>query len=320
VAVTAPVRRDTVYRTTALGTQVELLVTEPHVLVAAARILDTELIRIDRLASRFRPDSEITRLQRAAGRQVRVSDDLLETVSVALRAAEASGGAVDPTVGRALEDLGYDRDFPLIAGGLPGRPPEPRAVPGWRTVEVDVEACTVSVPPGVVLDLGATAKALTADRTADRVHRQYGCGVLVSLGGDLAVAGAPSDGFSIGLDEDCRRPAGEQPDSVAVHSGGLATSGTRVRRWRLGVHQVHHLVDPATGLPVAPVWRTVTACGATCVDANTASTAAMVKGAEAIGWLESLGIPARLVAADGTVTTTAAWPQLPADAGRGAAR
>jgi thiamine biosynthesis lipoprotein len=312
MAVAATRRRDTVYRTTALGTRVDLLVTDPDALVAASRILLAELSRIDEVASRFRPDSEITRLHRAGGRQVRVSDDLLETVRVALHAAEASDGAVDPTVGSALIGLGYDRDFSMLAGGVPGRLPAPQAVPGWRTVEIDVEACTISVPSGVLLDLGATAKALAADRVAARVHQQCGCGVLVSMGGDLAVAGAPAEGFAIELGEDCRGVVGGQADSVAVGIGGMATSGTQVRWWWLGDSRVHHLLDPATGLPVTPVWRTVTVCGATCVDANTASTASMVKGVEALPWLESLALPARLISVDGEVTTTAAWPTAPA--------
>jgi thiamine biosynthesis lipoprotein ApbE len=306
-------RRGTVYRTAALGTHVELLVTDPDELVAASRILLAELTRIDEVASRFRPDSEISRLHRAGGRQVRVSDDLLETVRVALHAAEASDGAVDPTVGGALIELGYDRDFSQLAGGVPGRLPAARAVPGWRAVEVDVEACTISVPSGVLLDLGATAKALAADRVATRVHHQCGCGVLVSLGGDLAVAGAPAEGFAVELGEDCREVVGDLADSVAIGTGGMATSGTQVRWWRLGDHRVHHLIDPATGLPVTTVWRTVTVCGETCVDANTASTAAMVKGVDALRWLESLALPARLISVDGEVTTTATWPTAPAD-------
>jgi thiamine biosynthesis lipoprotein len=317
-ALAADTRRQARYRTTALGTQVDLLVTDPSVLVAAADALGAELSRIDDVASRFRPDSEIARLHGSSGRQIRVSDELIGTVLVALRAAEASDGAVDPTVGRALEVLGYDRDFALIAGGVPGHLPTARPVPGWRTVEVDIEACTIRMPEGVVLDLGATAKALAADRAATRIHRELGTGVLVSLGGDLAVAGAPPDGFPVGLDEDCRRPAGTQDETVAVHVGGLATSGTQVRHWRLGTDEVHHLLDPATGRPVTPVWRTVTVCAASCVDANTASTAAMVKGAAAPAWLEAHALPARLVRIDGSVVTTSQWPvpAVPSGVGR----
>ena len=174
------------YRTTALGTRAELLVTDGRVLVVAVGILETELERIDRVASRFRPDTELSRLHRAGGEPVVVSDGLLEAIRVALGAATATDGAVDPTVGRALCRLGYDRDFADIVGGQRGALPEPRPVPGWRVVEIDETTGTVRLPPGVELDLGATAKALVADRIADRVARTCGCGVLVSLGGDIA--------------------------------------------------------------------------------------------------------------------------------------
>ena len=306
--VTADRRPPTLYRTQALGTVAELVLTDPDARVAGARVLHAELDRMDLLASRFRPDSEIARLHRAGSRQVRVSDELLETVAVALRAAEATDGAVDPTVGRAMERIGYDRDFALVAPGVAGRLPGPRAVPGWRSVEVDLAAATLRIPEGVVLDLGATAKALAADRIAARIHRECGTGVLVSLGGDVAVAGAPPEGFAIGLGDDCR-VTDDGAGTVAVRSGGLATSGLAVRRWRLGGHQVHHIVDPSTGLPVTPVWRTVTVCAASCVDANTASTASMVLGHEAPAWLAARSLPARLVSAGGEVVAVGAWPR-----------
>ena len=296
----------TIFHTSALGTRADLLVTDPDALVAAARILQDELERIDGLASRFRSDSEISRLHDANGHPTVVSDGLLEAVLVALRVAEATDGAVDPTVGGAMCDLGYDRDFSEIACGLPGRLPRARAIPGWRAVEIDVEARTVRLPRGARLDLGATAKALAADRIATAVHWAHGCGVLVSLGGDVATAGAPTEGFRVGLGDACGMPNGHE--SVAIFSGGLATSGIGVRQWQLGRHRVHHIVDPSTGLPVRPVWRTVTVCAASCVDANAASTAAMVKGAAAGRWLESHRLPARLVAVDGTVVSVGGWP------------
>jgi thiamine biosynthesis lipoprotein len=104
--------------------------------------------------------------------------------------------------------------------------------------------------------------------------------------------------------------AGPQADgqSVTVIGGGVATSSTTVRRWRRAGRPVHHIVDPATGEPAAPVWRTVSVAAASCVDANTASTAAIVRGASAPQWLESLGLPARLVDPSGRIVTVGAWP------------
>jgi thiamine biosynthesis lipoprotein len=131
--------------------------------------------------------------------------------------------------------------------------------------------------------------------------------VLVSLGGDASVAGpAPEGGFDIGIADTCTSPS--PAEAIAISSGGLASSGIGVRHWRLGTHEVHHIVDPATGLSAAPCWRTVSVVAATCVQANAASTAAMVLGERALGWLERLSLPARLVRLDGTVVHTDGWP------------
>jgi thiamine biosynthesis lipoprotein ApbE len=102
-------------------------------------------------------------------------------------------------------------------------------------------------------------------------------------------------------------PAG--PSAViAIRSGGLATSSTAARRWRRGGDVLHHILDPRSGRPAAPVWRTVSVAAATCADANTASTAAIIRGAAALAWLAELGCPARLVAESGAVVTLGGWP------------
>jgi thiamine biosynthesis lipoprotein len=287
-----------------------MVVTDGTVLVAAAEILRDELERIDRVASRFRPDSELSRLNAVAGRCATVSPDLLEAIDVALRMAEATDGLVDPTVGIAMVHLGYDCDFDDVRGGRDGDLPAAGPVPGWRSVVLDAANSRVRLPPRTALDLGATAKALAADRAAADVARQLGCGVLVSLGGDAAVAGpAPDGGFAIAIADTCTSTSPDE--AVAVTSGGLASSGIGVRHWRLGASQVHHIVDPATGLPADTCWRTVSATAATCVEANAATTAAMVMGAPAVDWLARAGIPARLVAHDGEVVRTPGWPEAP---------
>jgi thiamine biosynthesis lipoprotein len=236
-----------------------------------------------------------------------VSPDLFELLVIALQAAEATDGAVDPTVGAAMNRLGYDRDFADIMDGAPGRVPDPAPVPGWKSIELDISESTVRLRMGTQLDLGATAKAWSADRVAAQVFNQLGCGVLVSLGGDIAVSGPPpAGGFRIGLGD----TAGGLPigGAVAINSGGLATSGIAVRQWRLGGRLVHHILDPSTGLPVKPIWRTVSVAAASCVDANTASTAAMVKGPGALSWLAARSLPSRLVEWDGKVSCLADWP------------
>ena len=169
------------------------------------------------------------------------------------------------------------------------------------------------------LDLGATAKAWCADRAAEDAAAATGAGILVGLGGDFALAGpAPAGGWVIRIADRHDDAPDPRAPMVAVASGGLATSGTASRRWWRGDRLLHHIVDPATGLPADGGWRTVSVAGATCVDANVASTAAIILGLGAPAWLESRGLAARLVADDGTIVTTGGWPHdEPAVAGQG---
>jgi thiamine biosynthesis lipoprotein len=172
----------------------------------------------------------------------------------------------------------------------------------------------LTVPAGVRLDLGATAKAYAADLAAARVATRLGVGVLVSLGGDIATAAdAPPGGWQILVRD---RP-GDPQCTVAVPAGtAVATSSTVSRRWSRGGFPRHHIVNPRTGQPAEPVWRTATAAAARCVDANTATTAALVRGAAAVSWLRRTGLPSRLVGADLRVVTVNGWPSA-TDAGAG---
>ena len=297
---------------TALGCWVHLVVTDPAVLAAARSMLEADLADLDVACSRFRADSELVALDRAGGRPVELSPLLASAVAVALRAAELTDGDVDPTVGEAIVAAGYDRDFSLVPPDGPALNLVIKAVPGWRQVRLDPATRTLAMPPGTRLDLGATAKAWAADRAAARIAAELGCGVLVGLGGDIAVAGAaPDTGWRIRVQDVTGRPE-EAPDGpsrvVAITSGGLATSSTTARRWRRGGSVLHHILDPRTGLPPAPVWRTVSVTAATCADANAASTAAIIRGDQAAGWLAAIGLPARLVDVSGRVETVAGWP------------
>jgi thiamine biosynthesis lipoprotein len=292
----------------ALGTTAVVVTAEEGGIEAARRAVVAELEAIDRACSRFRPDSELEAVNEAGGRPVEVSPLFLEAVDIALRAAAATDGDVDPTVGGAMRVLGYDRDFAAV-------PHSGRAVawvarvPGWQLVRLDPSSRTVHVPAGVRLDLGATAKALAADRAAGAAANAAGCGVLVSLGGDIAVAGAaPEGGWLVKATDSHQAGADAEGQTVCVGAGGVATSGTTVRRWTRGNETLHHVVDPATGRPATVVWRTVTAAARSCVDANVATTAAIVRGERSPGWLESLGVPARLVRPDGSVVCVGGWP------------
>jgi thiamine biosynthesis lipoprotein len=235
---------------------------------------------------------------------------LLAALEVALTAAAATGGAVDPSVGRALRLAGYDRTFSLVRL-RDGRLVHLSSAPGgaWCRIEIDRERGTARIPAGVELDLGATAKALAADRAARAAAEATADGVLVSLGGDVAVAGDPPDsGWSVGIADDHAAPFPADGPAVAVQSGGLATSGTCVRNWATASGRAHHIIDPRTGAPADTPWRTVSVAAASCVDANTASTAAMVFGEEAPNWLAQRRLPARLVGNDGCVVCVAGWP------------
>ncbi|MGC8512144.1 MAG: FAD:protein FMN transferase [Acidimicrobiales bacterium] len=304
----------------ALGTTAVLFVTEAGVGGQALGLLEKWIADIDSTCSRFRPDSEIMRLRDSRDRRPRqVSEVLFEALGVALRAADLTGGLVDPTVGGAMEVIGYDRDFPLIAAqdsAVTFRPVTFRAVtfrarpvPGWKAVRLDPSGRTVQIPPGVLIDLGATAKALCADRAAGAIASELGTGVLVSLGGDIAVGGpAPRGGWPVRIADDHAEPLDGAGPVVAISSGGLATSSTTVRRWQRGPTTMHHLIDPGTSLPAAEYWRTVSVAAASCLDANTASTAAVVMGARAVPWLEQRLLPSRLVGSDGAVSVVAGWP------------
>jgi FAD:protein FMN transferase len=295
----------------ALGTTAWLFVTQASGLDRARRVLEEELAAIDLACSRFRPDSELSRLNRAEGHPVRASALFVEAVSVALGAARATDGILDPTIGRALRAIGYDRDFAAIAEAS-DRPVRVRAavVEGWPAVRLDRRTRIVQLPRGVELDLGATAKALAADRAARRAHDSVGGGVLVNLGGDLSIAGeAPPGGWLVQVTDDHAARAPGFGQTVRVFSGGLATSSTTVRRWSTRDGPVHHIVDPETGDSAAEVWRTVSVAAGSCLDANVASTAAIVRGESAPDWLDALGLPSRLVGREGRVVRVAEWPE-----------
>jgi thiamine biosynthesis lipoprotein len=284
------------------------LVVEGRCLSAAAADLASLLDEVDRAASRFRDDSELSAANRSAGAPVAVSRLLSDLVSDALAAAEQTQGIVDPTIGAALIGWGYDRDIAELADT--DQLPSARRSVSWCDVGLDRERGLLTVPRGAALDLGATAKAATADRAATALHARYGVAVLVELGGDLAVAGDPPGGWVIQVAE----REGANGQAVALAAGGMATSTTTIRRWSRGGQPVHHIIDPRSGNPADGCWRTATVVAASALAANTASTAAIVLGQEASGWLAAQGLPARLVNQRGEIVTTSGWPAATAAA------
>lgn len=294
----------------ALGTTVEVVVADPADLFRARAAVERELAAVDRACSRFRPDSELSRVNAAAGRGPSAAGPLLrEALELALDAHGRTGGAVDPTLGAAMAAAGYDCDLAAVPADGPALEAVP--APGVAGIGVDHGVGTVSLPAGVALDLGATAKAWAADRAAraaGRALRSSTAGaVLVSLGGDVAVAGtAPRGGWAVGIADDHRDRAPQHV--VAVERGGVATSGLTARAWRRGGRTVHHVLDPRTGAPVDAVWRTVSVAAPSCVAANAWTTAALVLGPDAPAALRGAGVSARLVALDGAVVLLGGWP------------
>jgi thiamine biosynthesis lipoprotein len=286
----------------------------PENLDAALGATDRILGALDHQASRFREDSEVSWLHRRGGGLFMLSEGLAEAVSVALAAARWTGGLVDPTVGDALISLGYDRDFATI--DVDGREPAeaPAPVPGWRTVRLD--GPMLSLPARVRLDLGATAKGLGSDRAvraAMAANNQTG-GVLISLGGDIAVDGQPPRGGWPILVADEPDPASSaRTQAVRLASGAVATSSISCRQWRRAGRVMHHIVDPRTGLPADGPWQAVSVAAATCADANAAATAAIVAGDLAEEWLAGAGVAARLVSRHGEVLYLGGWPDTDGD-------
>ncbi len=281
-----------------------LLVTDPSVLPQARAIVDAELDVIEAAASRFRPDSEICALAAAAGARTPVSPVLAELIEAALTAARLTDGDVDPTVGQAMVALGYDRDIDQLDPSTP-RVASLAIHSDWSMVDFDGES--VRLPVGVLLDLGATAKAVAADRCARLVHEETGSGVLVNLGGDLTTAGpAPDGGWHVLVQDTDDDPA---CTIVLGTDTGLATSSTCRRQWWRDGDLVHHIIDPRTGRSADPVWRSVSVAAASCLTANAVSTAAIIRGHRAPEWVAALAVPARFVDRDGAVRTVGGWPK-----------
>ena len=240
----------------------------------------------DRIFSRFRSDSELNRVNAAAGNPVRVSQEFAAMLEIALGAARETGGLVVPTLGAELEAAGYDDDFQSLvwdAGAL--LPVEPR-----RHQVVRLAGRFVVAPSGVRLDLNGVVKAQTVD---DALTLLGGEG-FVSAGGDLATRGTVVAALPRG-------------DTVSLVRGALATSGTDRRRWLRGGEVQHHLIDPSTGIPSASPWEQVTVCGLSCVAADVGAKAGYLLGLDGLAWLDSRGLPGRFVSAGGEVSVNRTW-------------
>ena len=239
----------------------------------------------DAVFSRFRPDSELNRVNRDPSPVIVLSRPFAFALRAALEAADATGGLVDPTARRAIEAAGYDRDF-----SAPRRrraPPGP-AAPGRRH-SLRLSDRLLSRPPGTILDLNGVVKSLAVDSALELIA---GDG-LVAAGGDLAARG----GADIGL-----------PGDGALHllAGGVATSGTTKRRWRRGGELQHHLIDPRSGRPAVSRWDEVTVAAESCLAADVAAKAAFLLSDDGPAWLDDRGLPGRF-RAGGELVANEAW-------------
>lgn len=288
-----------------MGTLNTVVVETAGNLAPAMAVVEAEVREIDRVCSRFREDSELSRLNRRGGGEVALSPLLEEAIVAALHSAEMTNGLVDLTIGKFVEEVGYTvtfRDLP------PDGPPvqiHVESAIGWRALVHDPEAHTLRLPEGIKLDLGASGKAWAADRAAAAVVDNLGVSVAVDCGGDIAVRGAhPRGGWPIRV---ATAIGADDFQDVLIFDGGLATSGTTARRWRRGGIDFHHIIDPSTGLPVVTPWAMVSVAAATCLEANAAATAALIMGEAAPPWLDDLHLPGRLVDSAGGVHFAGGW-------------
>ena len=286
---------------------VAVTLTDERDVELAERTVRSVMAEVEMAASRFRDDSDLARINASAGRFVTVAPLTVALVELAVAVAERTGDAVTPTVGDALVALGYDDDIDAVtrraaAPRAPiGAPTGAPAATASQAVHVDHRLGRVGVDTGARLDLGALAKAHAVDEAVRRVASRARGVVLVSIGGDLAVHGAPPEGWRVAVSEVEDDPV----EQVTIETGALATSSARGRRW--GADR-HHIVDPRTGLSTAGPWRTATVWAPSAVEANVLSTWALVDAPAAERAFAGDCRPGRLVGATGAVARLHGWP------------
>ena len=274
----------------AMGTEIELLVDCGGDAEAQLAAAEAEFHRLEALLSRFREDSELSRLN-AAG-SLDAGPDLVRVVELALAAHERSRGLFDPTVHDAVVAAGYDRSFELVppeddewAGA-----PMPMDRHGHRPMAIHVSRARIELSAGVRIDLGGIAKGYAAERAAEVLASAGPC--LVNAGGDIATRGGS---WPVGVET-----AGEPLTLELSHGSALATSGRDRRRWRRNGYELHHLIDPRTGAPSAGDLLRVTVVAADAVDAEVAAKALFLVGADrAADDANASGMPAVLVTNNG---------------------
>jgi len=255
-----------------MGTHGNLVVYGDSPARGAAHVLE-RLAELERRWSRFRPDSEISRINAAEGEPVAIEPDTVMLLSRAIQAWRRTGGLFDPTVGAAMIAHGYDRDFASVGG--PRNPAVTEATRGCGGIQLDIARGRVRVPRGTCLDPGGIGKGLAADIVAAEVLERGHTGVLVNIGGDMRMAGSPPEGGWVVAVEDPRRPGSEWL-RLSLTEGAVATSSALRRRWQQGEVNCHHVMDPRTGRPATGSTVAVTAVAHTAWWAEVAATSLLV--------------------------------------------
>lgn len=259
---------------------------------------------IDAACNRFRPDSELSRVNAMRGATVVVSPTFERALESALRAAQMTQGLCDPTILPALVALGYDRDYDQVAVRDDIEARAPVAAPGTSAIHLDRERHTLRLDDECQIDLGASAKALVADLVAEDVAPSGG--VVVELGGDVAVRGSGPEGpWAIAI-SDSLTITGREP-RISLRHGGIATSSSATRTWTVNGEVVNHVIDPRTGTYARGLYTTASVSAGDCVTANAFATAALLWD-DAVYHVAQAGWSARLVRTDGSVEFVGGWP------------
>jgi thiamine biosynthesis lipoprotein len=289
----------------AMGTTISLLAPS-ELLPYALRLTHDLFDEWERTLSRFRPESDLSRLNASAGLRVTVSPLLLAVLLRSLDAARATRGLYDPTVLLRMIEIGYDRSFETLPRRLPQPPSGQHArIGAWREIEVDEARRQVRLPAGVGLDFGGIAKGLAVDAALDLFAEQGIIPALVNAGGDLAAHGLPPGQPHWAITAPGRR----EHWVIGLERGALATSGLERRHWTQGATPRHHLIDPRTGEPAdAGLWSVTVVAGA-CAQAEVAAKAALILGPErGAQFIETARLGALLVATSGEWRAAGAWP------------
>jgi FAD:protein FMN transferase len=274
-----------------MGVTVELLLESDRHAGHAFDAAEREFRRLDSVFSRFDASSELSRLNRLG--TLRCSPDLVEVITLALRAREATAGRFDPTVHDALVEAGYDRSFLDLRDD--GGGPDHLVRPCGGEIRVDEASGVVSLGPGARIDLGGIVKGYAAERACDLLAALGPC--LANAAGDIAVRGEPVAGaWTIQVDTP------EGPVVLGLRHGGLATSGRDYRRWQRNGEERHHLIDPFTGAPSASDLLTVTVVGVDAIEAEVHAKALFLAGeSAATAEADRIGLPCLLVTSDSRV-------------------